>query len=175
MNYDIIEHKHRFAAWAACRAASTAQNCRFKVEKGKQILDLVGIKQITTDPDNLPLPEKIDSFHHELRNNVIDCAERNKLHSFTHGIAAKLINVYMKVVFTCGGYHFHPKVQHFHPPVDRLLLEHCYRNNIGKKHQMSITWSRMNSEQYQEMIDAIRSILKGKPLWMVEQYWQGYR
>lgn len=38
MSYSIEEHKHRFAAWAAGRAA-TVNGCRFKVEDGKKILE----------------------------------------------------------------------------------------------------------------------------------------
>jgi hypothetical protein len=38
MIYSIEEHKHRFAAWAASRAANV-NKCRFRVEQGKKILN----------------------------------------------------------------------------------------------------------------------------------------
>ena len=36
--YSIIEHKHRFASWAAGRAANV-KGCRFTVEQGKKIIE----------------------------------------------------------------------------------------------------------------------------------------
>lgn len=36
--YDILEHRHRFAAWAASRAASV-KGCRFSAEQGKAVLE----------------------------------------------------------------------------------------------------------------------------------------
>jgi hypothetical protein len=45
---------------------------------------------------------------------------------FTHGIAAKLVNVYLKSVFVCGGRHDHPRVRALHPPIDSLLLDALY-------------------------------------------------
>jgi hypothetical protein len=40
MPYSIEEHRHRFAVWAAGRAA-TVNGCRFKVEQGKEIIELL--------------------------------------------------------------------------------------------------------------------------------------
>ena len=46
--YSIIEHKHRFASWAAGRAANV-KGCRFTVEQGKKLLK-------TQSYMKLPLP-----------------------------------------------------------------------------------------------------------------------
>jgi hypothetical protein len=45
MSYSIETHRHRFAAWAASRAASV-NACRFPVEHGKKIIELAGIMEI---------------------------------------------------------------------------------------------------------------------------------
>ena len=50
--YTINDHKHRFSAWAASRAASTSV-CRFNVEKGRKIIEDAGINKITS-LDKLP-------------------------------------------------------------------------------------------------------------------------
>ena len=54
MPYSIEEHKHRFAAWAAGRAANV-NGCRFTVEQGKKILEDAGMNYIAADIKNLPM------------------------------------------------------------------------------------------------------------------------
>ena len=34
-------------------------------------------------------------------------------------------------------------------------------------------WSKVSSEEYEQVIVPIRQCLKGKPLWEIEEYWQG--
>ncbi|MFZ0254059.1 MAG: hypothetical protein WAN46_00075, partial [Gammaproteobacteria bacterium] len=118
MTYSIDEHRHRFAAWAAGRAASV-KGCRFTVKKAKDILESVGLRALVSTPKNLPYPECFDAEHRAWRQKIIERAGEPR---FTHGIAAKLINVYLKSAFVCGGYHEHPRVRAIHPPIDGLLL-----------------------------------------------------
>ena len=118
MPYTIEEHKHRFAAWAASRAASV-KGCRFSVEQGKAILERVQLNRLLPSPDNLPAPKSFDEVHREWRNQVISAAQELGL-EFTHGVAAKLINVYFKAAFVCGGYHNHVRVKAIHPPITWL-------------------------------------------------------
>jgi hypothetical protein len=57
-SYCIIEHKHRYSAWAASRAAST-NTCRFDVNTGKLIIEAVGLKELLADPELLPTPHSM--------------------------------------------------------------------------------------------------------------------
>jgi hypothetical protein len=52
----IEEHKHRFAAWAAARAAAT-KGVRFTVAQGKQVLEAIGLPR---EPEQLPLPFEME-------------------------------------------------------------------------------------------------------------------
>ena len=99
MPYTIEEHKHRFAAWAAGRAASV-NGCRFSVEQAKTILETAGMNQLLANPSNLPLPQDTDKSHREWRKEVTVAADKYGL-NFTHGVAAKLINIYLKSGFVC--------------------------------------------------------------------------
>jgi hypothetical protein len=176
MEYSIDEHKHRFAAWAAGRAASVI-GCRFQVQEGKAILEKAEMKKLICSPDNLPLPQDIDSAHREWRRKVIEAAAD---FPFTHGIAAKLINIYFKAAFVCGGYHNHERVRAIHPPIDRLLLEELSQRNIGGRKKIwnearKIRWSNFNSEQYEKVIHNIRESMEGAALWQVEKYWRGHQ
>ena len=176
MEYSIEEHKHRFAAWAAGRAASV-NGCRFPVEEGKTILEKAGMKELIYGPDRLPLPKDIDIAHREWRSRVIKAAAN---HPFTHGVAAKLINIYLKAGFVCAGCHEHERVRALHPPIDSLLLKELSERNIGGRRTVwdeaiGIRWSKFSSDQYEKVITNIRQAMGDAPLWEVEKYWRGYQ
>jgi hypothetical protein len=118
----LEEHKHRFAAWAASRAESTSKTARFSVEKGEHVLEAIGLNRDLAHPDQLPSSSEIDVAHRQWRRKAIKVAGRLEL-PFTHGVAAKLINIYCKSRFVCGGFHEDPSVAALHPPVDSLLLD----------------------------------------------------
>jgi len=179
MPYTIETHKHRLAAWAASRAASTSKLCRFKVKTGIDILENAGF----TDSfvvDHLPKPDEMDKHHKIWRSKIINEAKKQDL-TFTHGVAAKLINIYTKVRFVCGGHHDDKRVQSLHPPIDEVLLKELARKNIGEaksewKRFRNARWSKYDSETYEGVIKLIRnSLSKDRPLWEIEKYWQGYQ
>ena len=170
-SYTIEHHQHRFAAWAASRAASFG--CHFKVEQGREILEECGFAGLAK-PEQLPSPDRIDMGHRHWRGKIIEAANtRGK--SFTHGIAAKLINVYLKSRFVCGGHHSDERVRNLHPPIDRELLATLARLNVGGygKRWSEHNWTELDSDQYEQLIAFIRDSLKGKPLWMIEEHWKG--
>jgi len=176
MDYSIDEHKHRFAAWAAGRAASVI-GCRFPVEDAKAILEKAEMNLLICSPDNLPLPQNMDNIHREWRYKIIKAAAD---FPFTHGVAAKLINVYFKAAFVCGGYHNHERVRAMHPPIDSQLLEELSKRNIGGRKNIwnearIIRWSKFTSGQYEKVIHSIRASMEGSALWEVEKYWKGYQ
>lgn len=89
----------------------------------------------------------------------------------TDGIAAKLINVYLKSIFVCGGHEEDACVKAIHPPIDSNLL-----SNLEKKSSVkftSKTWTKFTSVEYQDAIDKVRTYLNGEPLWKIEKYWDG--
>jgi hypothetical protein len=175
-SYEIEQHKHLFAAWAAGRAASV-KGCRFSVEHGREVLEACGFTYQFATPEQLPTAERIDDQHRRWRNAAIRTAESHGL-SFTHGVAAKLINIYLKSRFVCGGRHSHERVHNLHPPIDDVLLAELGRLDIGgyAKHWRQARrtrWSKLNSEQYEQLIGLVRQSLKGEPLWKIEEYWRG--
>jgi hypothetical protein len=179
MAYTIDEHRHRFAAWAAGRAAS-AKGCRFKVSQAKAILEAAGFDRSFGKTSALPRPADMDRTHRKWRQAVIKAAARKKLR-LTHGIAAKLINCYLKARFVCGGHHDHERVKCLHPPIDAVLLKELAKQNPGgpgsKWRQLRhARWSKFDTDTYQSVIDCIRQLLPpGEPLWKIEEYWQGHQ
>ena len=179
--YDIQQHSHRLAVWAASSAASASPKCRFSVEKGSIILEKSGFNvERFSNTENLPDPKNIDSEHEKWRELVRSAAKNESL-EFTHGIAAKLINCYLKVRFVCGGEHEKPKVMALHPPIDALLLQGLAERNFGNHARdwrkfYNKRWSKFDSTTYQQIIDLIRNTLPHKePLWKIEEYWKGHQ
>ena len=94
------------------------------------------------------------------------------------GVAAKLINIYLKSRFVCAGYSSHERVAALHPPIDKLLLEELAHKNLERHARVwrkasRDGWSKMNSDEYERLISLIRDCLHGQPLWMIEEYWRG--
>jgi hypothetical protein len=143
------------------------------------VLEDAGLNRLLVNPAQLPDPKNIDAAHREWRTAVVAAAERQGL-GFTHGVAAKLINIYLKAGF-CGAEDNDPRLQALHPPIDSLLLDELYRKNVGGLREewgkaRTIRWSKFTSAQYELVIDCSRSALGVHvPLWHIERYWRGYR
>ena len=176
--YGIEVHQHRFAAWAACRAASVV-NCRFDVGRGRAILETCGFTASFCRPEQLPKPEAVDDAHRQWRADVMRAATSCGL-PFTHGVAAKLVNIYLKSRFVCGGHHTNARVASLHPPIDSVLLNGLAEASVGGHRQewkqaAKTRWSKFGSDDYEQVIALIRHSLKGAPLWTVEEHWKGNR
>ena len=178
-NYDEVEHRHRFSAWAASRAASV-KGCRFKVDLGKRIIEKSGLKKLGASHEYLPVKEDFDENHRDWREAVIQEAKDEGL-PFTHGIAAKLINIYLKSIYLCGSYLKDERVKAIHPPIDRLLLDALYQNSDGKRKARwrefrKIGWSKLDGQEYQMVIDLIKEVVpEEEGLWKIEAYWRGFQ
>ena len=177
-NYSIDLHKHVYAAWAASRGASV-MGCRFTVQQGRELLETCGFESALSHPHQLPKVTIIDQQHQRWRVAMIKAA-RNRGLSMTHGVAAKLINLYLKCRFVCGGHHDHPRVRQLHPPIDSVMLKALVEFDVGGfqpqwRQLQTQRWSKFSSRQYQLAISLVRQSLDGEPLWNIEQYWQGNR
>lgn len=115
------------------------------------------------------------------RRNAVNEARRLGLPFFNDGIAPKLINYYLKTRYVCGGFHEHASVGALHPPIDALLLDGLANvekfNSEAKvwRDARKKRWSNLNSDDYEAVIQAIRRVLQGKPLWLIGEYWRGHQ
>ncbi|TBG27795.1 hypothetical protein ELG79_22170 [Rhizobium leguminosarum] len=181
-HYGVDEHRRRFAAWAAATAARSSKNCRFTRNQGIFIIERSGLSELAAWQD-LPIADDFDEAHRELRKSVrktAACVLDSTPERFTHGVAAKLINVYLKCLFLSGpeslsDISIQERANALHPPIDRLLLGNLAARDVGGRSkfwrkQWLKGWSNFNSEDYQATIDNIRSVTRGA-LWRIEQYW----
>lgn len=180
MSYTIIEHKHRFAVWAASRAttrAASAQGASLNGSISQDLLAKAGLIDYLADPEQLPVGEEMDSLHAVWRSKIITESAKHSHKRLTHGVAAKLINVYFKAGLVCGGLHAHAGVRSLHPPIDRVLLSALGENKAVENKRFFRTmrdkgWSGFSSADYQAVILKIRETLAGQPLWLIEEYWE---
>jgi len=169
--YSSVRYQHLFGAWAAGRAASV-KGCRFKVSVGRAILEAVGFTPNFSQPEQLPAPAELDRLHRDWRTAAVAGATRKGL-TFTHGVAANLINVYLKCRF--AGHYGNERVAALHPPIDDELLKALINRNVGGltkdwRRVRRWRWSKFTSEQYECVIALIRQSLKDGPLWSIEEY-----
>ena len=183
--YDIYEHVHRFAAWAAARAASQKGH-RFSVSIGKKIIDNVELRDkigpITHIASNA---ENMDIWHKGMCERIREEAKKyitkkGKKIEISHGVAAKLINVYLKVALVTVS-STDKNIGLLHPPIDSQVLKGLKKDEKGKNQKLyefwkikcKRGWSKFTCEEYQAVIKKIRQNPDfEKQLWMVEKYFQ---
>lgn len=177
MPYNMHQHQHRFAAWAAARAASTKSR-RFAVSTGAAWLEAAGLNEALSIEQLPGTAEAYDEWHRTLRGKLIKASGG----VLSHGQAAKLINCYVKARFINSFSMALPAMSVAHPPIDRLLLSAILGANLlepnGAKAISRLrlaAWSKWNSEEYEEAIEILRSINPNHPFWMIEEHWVGYQ
>ena len=174
--FKIENHKHKFAVWAAGRAASVTGQ-RFKVKLAKDLIDAIELKRYIDRPD--ALPDNFDEEHHVWCKKLIAQSDKK----ISYGVAAKLINVYLKTILVCGGYNEHEKVKMIHPPIDRLLFKGLAKCNVGdlkgywKQHlEKGKGWSQFDEEAYKQVIGKIKECTASDSgLYTIEHFWVGHQ
>lgn len=183
--FTIENHKYKFAVWAAGRAASVKDQ-RFSVKSAKKLIDHINLQAYIDKPDSLP--DNFDTIHHTWCKSLIEKSveifdEKVQLKKIKYGVAAKLINVYLKTILVCGRYHEHEKVKKIHPPIDRLLFKGLAQCNVGgqkdfwKEHLgKGKGWSQIDEEAYKEVIEKIKECTaSGSGLYTIEHFWVGHQ
>ncbi len=172
-NYTYAEHRFRFAAWAAARAAM--RGFSFKNEDACPALKEIGLDKISGNDYWLLEIDDYDIQHAIWRNKLCNHWENKKNTSMSHGRAAKFINVFIKTLMPQNMNTICPNLQkrwcEIHPPIDSIILENMSKCNFGNSNidWKSYTWTKLDSKQYQELIDNIR---KDEPcLWKIERFW----
>ncbi|MBY5558958.1 hypothetical protein [Rhizobium leguminosarum] len=185
-SYSLDDHRKRFSSWAAVTAARASKKCRFTRTQGILLVSKSGLSKIGVSWDDLPKASEFDEFHRQLRCDLCKSADKfwdSTSHGFGHGVAAKLINVYLKAIYLSGIDLNHApealreKANALHPPLDRLLLAELALKDVGGQRQfwkrkMSKGWSNFTSADYESTIHVIRDVTDGA-LWKIEKHWLG--
>jgi hypothetical protein len=175
VTYDLAEHRHRFAGWAAARAA---QRNFTSVKNLRAALQATDIRRVLSDPQTLQLSQ--DQFNNQHRKWCRAICSRLAtlgIKNATYGRAAKLVAVYLKATVIMAETCDSSLGRSLHPPIDRVLLRALASSTeITSRHQTewrSINWTQLEEKPYYELIGQLREALPpGAPFWTIEEYWQ---
>ncbi|MBI1219136.1 MAG: hypothetical protein GC186_11365 [Rhodobacteraceae bacterium] len=175
--------RFRYAAWAASRAVRG-----FKSKVGLKVLKTCpGLVAVAGSIDKLPHPDDFDKQHADWRSTIIG-ESRESGAEVTAGVAAKLINVYLKTLCLALWSDDNPintelksKLGRVHPPVDRILLTKLRDSESNNDRRNDWTrlrdlgWTRFTDAQYEDAIKLIDARLavdgdSGKR-WRIEKHW----
>lgn len=174
MTYDLFQHRHNFAAWAAARAT---QRGFTRSEYLIQALTQCGVVAFLTNPTSLNTDRgAFDTRHRQWCSAICRLLEEQGVSDATYGRAAKLVAVYLKSMVVLGSASESRLAAVAHPPIDRILLQQLSRSDAiesqDKKSWRKTNWTELGEEQYYELIEQLRVCLKpGQPFWMLEEYW----
>jgi hypothetical protein len=175
-SYTIAEHTHRLAAWAASRASSV-KGQRFTVKRGFCALEEAEVDS-SFNLSCLPVvADEFDELHSKKCNQIIRLFS-SKNQKIYFGVAAKLINCYLKVRFVNESLVERAQVNYIHPPIDRLLLSGLrkkYTEDSFWKECAPNGWSKLNENEYYAIIRSLRATVGSAPLWSIEVLWRGHR
>ena len=173
-HYDIFEHRHRFSAWAAARAA---QRGLTSVEILSQALDDSTIKPFVRDHfEDKITAEEFRELHRKWCKKIVRSLERNGVKDVPFGRAAKLVGVYLKSMIVVGPHSETALAKVAHPPVDRLLLQELARHVMGERRKTfrKTAWTELNEDDYYELIRQLRQeVPESDPFWHLERHWKG--
>jgi hypothetical protein len=186
MPYSFQLHTHRFAAWCAATAAAASPKCRFPVSTGVRLIEATDLRRWGEDWGAVPEASDFDAAHRRLREDIVEQALAHAADitgTVSHGVAAKMINCYLKPIYACGvepkDPDEHGKLAVLHPPIDRLLLDGLAEATGGAERSQwrewrDSGWSTFTSEQYENVMAAVRKRC-AHALWEIEQYWKGHQ
>lgn len=174
MPYDHFEHRHRFAAWAAARAAQRGWTSTSNLVDS---LDQAGIPEFLRNPNaDCASQQAFEDLHKKWCSFIVSFLKDKRVKGTSYGHAAKLVAVYLKamVVNVPDGT---SRLAHFaHPPIDKILLQNLSRcSELKSEHQPAwrkVAWTRLGSDAYYELITQLRGALsENDPWWKLEKHW----
>lgn len=175
MTYDLPEHRHRFAVWAAARAS---QRGFTTVKNLRDALQATDIRKVLSDPRTLQFAAvQFDDQHRSWCSSICSTLSQRQIDNVKYGRAAKLVAVYLKATVIMGAGYDSSFGRNLHPPIDRILLRGlAASHNIASPHKAtwkSINWTQLDETTYYELIRQLRGVIpNGAPFWTVEEYWQ---
>ncbi|MDQ6995340.1 MAG: hypothetical protein Q9M18_07070 [Mariprofundaceae bacterium] len=181
MNNDFTyeQYRHDFASWSAARAAQRGFEGA-TVGVLKQAIEDVGLDVFVNTASNYEMTEAaFDVQHQQWCTKIRAFLLAKDVVKATYGLAAKLVNVYLKSAVILGERGKSQLASVIHPPIDGLLLKAIAKN--GKKDGISpelrklcvdSRWTRFDGNAYRGLIVAMKAEKLHKPhFWMLERYW----
>ncbi|MBN8523794.1 MAG: hypothetical protein J0M02_00505 [Planctomycetes bacterium] len=167
---DLDNMRFEFFAWAAARAAQ-AGSSKTTVAVLRQAL-------INADAANwhriiaVDSAQAYDAWHIGTIETVYN--DLSSVPSMSWGIAAKLVNVYIKGRWLLDSGPPGPMQSFGHPAIDSILLA-LIDKAYGSTHARSLRWQRMTRSEYLDVISQLRSKHPTQAIWTIEAMWSAAR
>lgn len=179
-DYSIEKHKHLYAKWCAAAAYG-----RGLADGGNalafQLIEASDLGKVTR-PEHIG--QDVDQWQMDFMRTIVAKAAQLGITDFSFGRAQKLVNIYLKTVLVCGGYHLHRNVALLHPPLDSELFKGL-RSFLSKNRathaearsafilaqRRNPRWTKFSEVDYLAHINAIKLLMAGKPMYQVEEHW----
>jgi hypothetical protein len=173
MPYNLFEHRHRFAVWAAARAA---QRGFASIKILRAALESTDIRRFVQKPDALDADDAAFEGHHRRWcTALMKRLQNDRVANVSYGRVAKLIAVYLKAMIVVGPHARSSLARVAHPPIDRILLRNLASVSANSQHQAkwrATNWTTLNERSYYVLIGELRGLLaKHDPFWEIERYW----
>jgi hypothetical protein len=175
--YDIHEHRHRFAVWAASRAAQRGLKGGHNVELGRA-LEACGVALVVRTPSSWPGTAKaFDAAHLRWCRSIVAALSASGTPHATFGRAAKLVAVYLKTMIVIAGYHDTPFGCILHPPIDGILLRHLASDSQFdgqlRRRWKRTRWTQLDEPSYASLVGEFRRVKLDQPaFWAIERNWR---
>lgn len=172
--YGLLEHRHRFAVWAAARAAQRAFT---SVVNLREALESTEIQTFLEQPESLQTSqESYERNHRNWCNQIVEFLENRSIANVTFGRAAKLVAVYVKTMIVISSHAHTNLATNAHPPIDSVLLKNLAGpegvQSPHNRYWRTIAWTKLDEESYYQLIVQLRAVLPpDEPFWMLENYW----
>lgn len=176
-HYGIDEHRHRFALWAAARAAQRGLRGGSNAALANAI-ETCGIVEVVRAPATTwpGTASTFDDVHVRWCENAIAKLGARGV-ATTFGRAAKLIAIYLKTAVVSAGFQDSPFAQILHPPIDDILLRALAKDstftNTSRQLWRQIRWTQLDRDSYVDLIRSLRAERLDTPaFWMIERFWR---
>lgn len=173
VGYEINEHRHRFAVWAAARAA---QRGFADVNTLRKALERCGVVEFveTANFDDVD-DKRFDTLHRQWCSAIVDSLVKAGVAHVTYGRATKLIGMYLKSMVVLGPGSGTALARTVHPPVDGILLRKLAASLMNSEYSREwarVRWTKLTHKQYYELIGQLREALgPDEPFWKLERFW----
>ncbi|TVQ30178.1 MAG: hypothetical protein EA376_13895 [Phycisphaeraceae bacterium] len=173
MPYTLFEHRHRFAIWAAARAA---QRGFTSVRVLRDALESTDIAAFLRDPASLETDQAaFDGRYRGWCIAALGFLENAGVANSTFGRVAKLVAVYLKSMVITGPHAESRLAGVIHPPIDAILLKNLARSEAGSQFPQrwrTMRWTMLDEQAYSTLIAELRRVLpEGEPFWKLEEHW----
>jgi hypothetical protein len=172
-DYTIEEHRHRFAVWAAARAAQRGFRTVAVLREALEVTDLRSFLSGSASADIRK--DEFDALHQDWCRAICEHLAHHSSTGVSFGRAAKLVAVYLKTMVIMGERWDSSLGRNAHPPIDRRLLKEPRKQVKDKnlrREWSAVNWTQLDEAEYYALVRQLRDLVLPAPFWTLEKHWQ---